>query len=320
MDKLDVLKIVRANDDKFKLHLDKMRRLEEKENRIKGNNVNVPKEDKGFGKLMLKKNNEDYKVSNYVYNQLFNSIENENHDTQEENNKQCGNIQQKSINDKALADNDKSDQGISNLNNNTKFPPEGKHINKSNKHQTNEFDKKETVVNNSNVQDKEQSSGNRHNIIHYDNDAKNKFESIEQNSKASKQLKEQKEEIIPLSLQKDNLSKVREHYADSDTSNSFYDNDSFNKEKNQKTYYNDNAQLKDQSNEYDGQIDNNRNISIKPTHSKNLNIKSLIKPNLPETINAAVNNNESKRSYTAYTYSTIQKIKTKNKPPKSNII
>ena len=70
MDKIDVLKIIRANDEKFKKHIEKIHQLEEREKKINLNELYKQNE-------KLKKDKEEDNDNEYPYNiplQTFHSI------------------------------------------------------------------------------------------------------------------------------------------------------------------------------------------------------------------------------------------------------
>lgn len=330
MDKMDVLRIVRANDEKFKMHLNKLRRLEEKENRI---NAKFTKE--GKAKEGLRVNNEEDKNSNYVYNQLFNSIEDDYHERQEISQQNNDIVQFKSDDNKLIGNDDKRNKEMNQAENETKFPPEDNHLNMPNKQQRIEFDDKKQAIKMTNDNNKHYKKENDNNNDAYiDNSYSNakQCHQIEKNNKDNKLLlnpnKNKIEAIATVSsniqcTKNDDISKVKEHYIESDTSNrhSDNDNDSINNKEGNYNYHNEyENQLNADISEREYNTNNSKKMPIKPTHFKNHKIKSPIKSNLPEKINAAVNDNESKRPYTAYTYSTIQKIKNNTKAPQSKII
>lgn len=286
MDKIDVLKIIRANDEKFKKHIEKIHQLEEREKKINLNELYKQNE-------KLKKDKNEDNDNEYPYNiplQTFHSISS----ASEESPKKIEKKKEGNTNYvlKQICDTDEGD-------------------NKEEEDNELEYSKDDNKEEEEKQQKEEPQSKIKAFLSKLHSDIK---------SKTNTNIEKKEEENKPK-----NIDKVLSHYCDTDSDENEEEFNEQVQQGNVNYLEPKYPQIKslsiEESEKYDNTATPNFNQSpinsIKITQLNPRKFSTVAK----ENINQAVIDNMNKKKYTAYTYSTIQKKKDTTKPKKSkNII
>lgn len=302
MDKIDVLKIIRANDEKFKKHIEKIHQLEEREKKLNLNDLIKQNQELKKKQAELLNSHKQENDNNYPFNlplQTFHSISS----ASEESPEKKKNIEEKKnyVMEQICATDENEE------NNNEKCDGEKSDDNVL------EYSKDE--------EDNEIKEE-----INKNNSSENKIRTFlsKLNSKLNIDNPSPKEEQKKREKQKPptkNLDKVVSHYYQSDSE----ENENCNNDQQLNENYL-NHHLPEINSLSLGESDKpdlmTPNFNQSPVHSmriKQLNPRKFSTV-AKENINQAVLDNINKKKYTAYTYSTIQKKKNTEKPKKSKII
>lgn len=289
MDKIDVLKIIRANDEKFKKHIEKIHQLEEREKKINLNELYKQNE-------KLKKDKEEDNDNEYPYNiplQTFHSISS----ASEESPKK---VEKK--------------KDINTVNNNYVLQQicdtdEGEH--KEEEDNELEYSKDDDSKEEEEKQPKEEEPQSKIkaflNKLH--SNIKSNTNETNNNDKKEKDKKPK------------NIDKVLSHYCytDSDENEEEYNEQA--QQGNVNYLGSQYPQIKSLSIEDSEKTVNTATPNFNHSPINSIKITQLnprkFSTVAKENINQAVLDNMNKKKYTAYTYSTIQKKKDTTKPKKS---
>ena len=304
MDKIDVLKIIRANDEKFKKHIEKIHQLEEREKKLNLNDLIKQNENLKKKQAELLNSNNKEKDNDYPYNlplQTFHSISSASEESPKKNNKE----EKKNYVMEQICDTDENEE-----NNNEKCKDE--------KSDDNVLEYSKDEEDNDIQGDSNKNNPNENKIRSFINKLNNQ---LNIDTPFPKEEQKKKEKQKPTTK---NLDKVLSHYYQSDSEENENENENCNnKQQLNENYLNPplpeiNSLSLGDSDKPDLMTPNFNQSPIHSTRITQLNPRKFSTV-AKENINQAVLDNINKKKYTAYTYSTIQKKKNTEKPKKSKI-
>ena len=287
MDKIDVLKIIRANDEKFKKHIEKIHQLEEREKKINLNELYKQNE-------KLKKDKEEDNDNEYPYNiplQTFHSISSASEESPKKIERKKETVNTNYVL-KQICDTD-----------------EGEH--KEEEDNELEYSKDDDSKEEEEKQIKEEEPQSKIKAF------LNKLHSnIKSNTNESNNNDIKEKDNKPK-----NIDKVLSHYCDTDSEENEEEYTEQVKEGNVNYLGSKYPQIKSLSLEDSEKNDNTATPNFNHSPINSIKITQLnprkFSTVAKENINQAVLDNMNKKKYTAYTYSTIQKKKDTTKPKKS---